>query len=550
MKDIPKLSIVLIFLATTLGVIPTLAEMQINKFNVITSDITKNNGVYLFVLEKKVDDVAVSEEIQLNCDRQIYRVDKSRGTRFVPISNADENEKAAIDYVCKNEPIDFAHATPRMMQRYFDSQVVHPLIMDIRTRGVVISPNLSNQSQDDIRKEAAARLRRINQGKERGGLAAHTYVIGDAGPAGGIVFEIDDTKQNGLEAAPVDQGSAPWGCQGTTVPGASETAVGSGAANTAAIVAGCSQAGIAAKIADDYSLNGYDDWYLPSKDELALLIILKIHQDTIVGGFANAEYWSSTEEKGGHDKFKAWCQDFTYGDQCTTTKGSTLRVRAVRVFLGTIEARQAEIPKQTEQQVTLEVTPPDIKVGDVFIIESTNPLHPENNSKTERTVISTEGDVIEVAVINLSSKSGKKRVLKFNNEWNLIATRNADNSGLDYSPPLKYFGFPLSPGKTWQQTSTETNIKTGTIRKHKISGVVGDWEDITVPAGTFHAIKVILNTEVVNPVTGEKSTGTDISWYAPNAKRSVKSEVTSRNEVDNTEQKSIAQLISFNPRRK
>ncbi len=211
-----------------------------------------------------------------------------------------------------------------------------------------------------------------------------------------------------------------------------------------------------------------------------------------------------------------------------------------------IEVRHAESIRQPEKKVVSEVTSPDIKVGDVFIIESTNPSHPENNSKTERTVVSTEGGVIEVAVINLSSKSGKKRVLKFNNEWNLIATRNADNSGLDYSPPLKYFGFPLSPGKSWQQTSTETNIKTGAIRKHKISGVVGDWEDITVPAGTFHAIKIILNTEVVSPITGEKSTGTDTSWYAPNAKRSVKSEVTSRNEIDSTEQKSVAQLISFN----
>jgi len=213
---------------------------------------------------------------------------------------------------------------------------------------------------------------------------------------------------------------------------------------------------------------------------------------------------------------------------------------------GINEPSHEESAKQAETKVTLEVTPPDIKVGDFFIIESTNPAHPENNSKTERTVTSTEGDVIEVLVINLNNKSGKKRLLKFNKEWNLIATRNADNSGLDYSPPLKYFEFPLSPGKNWQQTSTETNIKTGTIRKHKISGVVGDWEDITVPAGTFHAIKVILNTEVVNPVTGEKNTGTDISWYAPDVKRSIKSEVTSRNEVDSTEQKSIAQLISFN----
>jgi len=95
------------------------------------------------------------------------------------------------------------------------------------------------------------------------------FVLGDTGPAGGIVFYLtDNTGQHGLEAAPVDQSAAAiWGCQGISVPGANGTAVGTGAANTAAIVAGCAEAGTAAKVADAYSLNGYDDWYLPSKGD-------------------------------------------------------------------------------------------------------------------------------------------------------------------------------------------------------------------------------------------------------------------------------------------
>ena len=92
------------------------------------------------------------------------------------------------------------------------------------------------------------------------------FVLGDTGPAGGIVFYLtDNTGQHGLEAAPVDQSAAaPWGCFGFSIPGVNGTAVGTGAANTAAIVAGCAEAGTAAKVADAYSLNGYDDWYLPS----------------------------------------------------------------------------------------------------------------------------------------------------------------------------------------------------------------------------------------------------------------------------------------------
>mgnify|MGYP001450524391 CR=1 FL=1 len=152
------------------------------------------------------------------------------------------------------------------------------------------------------------------------------FVLGDTGPAGGIVFYLtDNTGQHGLEAAPVDQSAAaPWGCFGIPIPGANGTAVGTGAANTAAIVASCAEAGTAAKVADAYSLNGYDDWYLPSKDELNALYQAK----ALVGGFADVYYWSSTEG----DALGAWLQDFGSGGQGINGKDYTLRVRAVRAF--------------------------------------------------------------------------------------------------------------------------------------------------------------------------------------------------------------------------
>jgi hypothetical protein len=108
------------------------------------------------------------------------------------------------------------------------------------------------------------------------------YQIGGTGPAGGIVFYISDGGLHGLEVSPVNQSSvsALWGCYGTDIAGAYGTAVGDGAANTAAIVADCNDPNIAAKLANDYVLNGYSDWYLPSKDELDLLY----QQRVAVGG--------------------------------------------------------------------------------------------------------------------------------------------------------------------------------------------------------------------------------------------------------------------------
>jgi len=72
----------------------------------------------------------------------------------------------------------------------------------------------------------------------------------------------------------------------------------------------------------DRPLNGYDDWFLPSKDELNLLYL----QKGVVGGFAY--YWSSTE----YGSYAAWYQYFGDGSQNGNSKFITLRVRADRAF--------------------------------------------------------------------------------------------------------------------------------------------------------------------------------------------------------------------------
>jgi WD40 repeat protein len=186
-------------------------------------------------------------------------------------------------------------------------------------------------------------------------------------------------------------------------------------------------------------------------------------------------------------------------------------------------------PSSFQSPAGVLVGPPDIKIGDTYIIDSQYPDNPKLNSTTERKVHAIGEGKIIVASRNIKSMTGKPRILQFTPEWNLMSSRNADGSGFDYSPPLQYFAFPLYPGKTWKQISRETNIKTGAVREHTFSATVGDWEDISVPAGAFRAIKITIQTELLDRATELKSTGTDISWYAPTLRRSVKSVITSRN---------------------
>jgi hypothetical protein len=141
---------------------------------------------------------------------------------------------------------------------------------------------------------------------------------------GGIIFYVDVTGQHGLISASSDQSSgAEWGCYGTSIPG-TNTAIGMGKANTTAIVNGCSTAGIAARICDDLVLNGYSDWFLPSRDELNQMYL----QKTVIGGFANDTYYSSSE----YDPNLVWVLYFPNGTQFSRNKNVSNFVRAVRAF--------------------------------------------------------------------------------------------------------------------------------------------------------------------------------------------------------------------------
>ena len=117
-------------------------------------------------------------------------------------------------------------------------------------------------------------------------------------------YEAGDTLQGGLytftdsgfgyiTAASDQSTTAPWGCQGTTIAGL-QIDIGTGPANTALIVAGCATAGIAARIANDLTLNGFSDWFLPSLDELSLIYNELASKG--IGGFSTHSYWSSTQE--------------------------------------------------------------------------------------------------------------------------------------------------------------------------------------------------------------------------------------------------------------
>lgn len=136
-------------------------------------------------------------------------------------------------------------------------------------------------------------------------LSRAEYAVGDTGPAGGLIFHDNPNwAADGwryLEAAPEDQSlGAKWGCFRRAIAGARGTSVGAGKQNTADMLAACADPGTAAHLCATYTLNGVGGWFLPSRDELALMY--RHLKAAGRGDFRdhgmpdNCQYWTSSQQ--------------------------------------------------------------------------------------------------------------------------------------------------------------------------------------------------------------------------------------------------------------
>ncbi len=169
------------------------------------------------------------------------------------------------------------------------------------------------------------------------------YSVGDFAH-GGIVFWVDESGQHGLVCAKKDQSTGIRWSAGTYGNSHSKgDGVYAGEANTAIIIATIVALGddgdtYAARICNEYKIKEggtiYGDWYLPSKEELFLMYrhraaINATASENFGSSFADASYWSSTEEDHG---LSAWLVSFSNGNMAAIWKGYSHRVRAIRSF--------------------------------------------------------------------------------------------------------------------------------------------------------------------------------------------------------------------------
>lgn len=122
-------------------------------------------------------------------------------------------------------------------------------------------------------------------------------------------------------------------------------------------------------------------------------------------------------------------------------------------------------------------------------------------------------DGIECYVI----RSGPREILYRASDYALLLERVGGVVDIRATPPRTGVAWPLSVGKSWEQTFTEHRVvdrQTTTTTYVRLWRVESE-EDVTVPAGTFRAFKVVQTNKVTGAPVNEV-------WYAPDLKQAVK----------------------------
>lgn len=163
-------------------------------------------------------------------------------------------------------------------------------IIDAKNAKVLSSAREQFNSIDDVFGLLRKFAKNTVAGLSRNIVDKASLKIGDIGPGGGLVFYIEGAKFYEVSEL---LGTTTW-------------------LN-------------AFNLCKNYRGGGYDDWYLPTKDELNLIYQNLRKTEKILG---DDWHWSSSQ---GMDNY-AWAQMFSNGSQTNYYKPDSLVVRAVHAF--------------------------------------------------------------------------------------------------------------------------------------------------------------------------------------------------------------------------
>ncbi len=228
----------------------------------------------------------------------------------------------------------------------------------------------------------------------------------------------------------------------------------------------------------------------------------------------------------------------------------SFRAKSLPISIRTLVAIVTLIPAIcTAAQPPESVSVPEVAVGESWIYAA----YEDKHKLTVKVEIWQLSDKEIHALVTPNDDAALAQLQVFDRQWNHIETISGGTRLVKFSPYLPAFHFPLHIGKAWardyewqrsdlpdNKSSPKTwaeslERKPGGERKEgngQAQGRVLGWEEITVPAGTYTAIKVELKSpSYAGPETRRIFSKKEFFggwlqtyWYVPTVKRFVKYE--------------------------
>jgi TolB-like protein len=216
-----------------------------------------------------------------------------------------------------------------------DDRAFQSLLADVQRNPTAVAAAAYGEKVQPVQSSASTLAPAIQPGRPEPVI----YKIGDTGPAGGIIFYDKGNNSGGwryLEAAPssTDKDALDFPLARSYADIVDRT-FGAGLRNTRIYLEKLQQNNVAGNTApwlcDTLVYNGYNDWYLPSLDEL-LMMYTNLHNNRNAG-FHSLPYWTSTcYSNSSAYPGAAYFVDFSNGQAKITYVGDPGRVRACRQF--------------------------------------------------------------------------------------------------------------------------------------------------------------------------------------------------------------------------
>ena len=190
----------------------------------------------------------------------------------------------------------------------------------------------------------------------------------------------------------------------------------------------------------------------------------------------------------------------------------------MRAFLVLLFALLSTLSTIASAQSVTRAELPQVRKGDAYVYQETDL---RSGEKPQRYTVR----VVDVTDSNIVTLTGNTR-RTYTREWNLIETMRGEVLDRTAEPAWPHYRFPLEVGKRWEVSFVSTYRARNQVTRHEWRSEVEGVENVTVPAGTFAALKLKAESQFSGPREQRLVRGrqTLTYWYAPAVDRFVRME--------------------------